>query len=142
MPGCHVEQIKFLVYGLRFARFYFRIISLPNLSNRNHSLPKPWRRIKTHRYLVCMKDPYMFTMDVKPVSRIHKTFILLLYEEVFNCPALRMSPAVQLKQLHAHAHSVEAICAVCRRARDIRKPWIISTCISLKHYVRTPLLAR
>ena len=45
--------------------------------------------IKTHRYLVCMKDPYMFTMDVKPVSRIYKTFILLLYEEVLNCPALR-----------------------------------------------------
>ena len=36
-------------------------------------------------------------------------------------------------------HSIAAICAVCRRARDIRKPWIISTCISLKHYVRTPL---
>ena len=28
-------------------------------------------------------------MDVKPVSRNHKTFILLLYEEVLNCPALR-----------------------------------------------------
>ena len=41
-----------------------------------------------------MKDPYMFTMDVKPVSHIHKTFILLLYEEVLNCPALR-SPVSQ-----------------------------------------------
>ena len=30
MPGCHTEQLEFLVYGLRFARFYFRIISLPN----------------------------------------------------------------------------------------------------------------
>ena len=55
---------------------------------------------------------------------------------------VKLSPAVQLKQLNAHAHSVAAICAVCHRARDIRKPWIISTCISLKHYVRTPLLAR
>ena len=36
-----------------------------------------------------MKDPYMFTMDVKPISRIHKTVILLLYEEVLNCQALR-----------------------------------------------------
>ena len=27
MPGCHAEQLEFLVYGLRFARFYFRIIS-------------------------------------------------------------------------------------------------------------------
>ena len=32
MPGCHEEQLEFLVYGLRFARFYFRIISLPNLA--------------------------------------------------------------------------------------------------------------
>ena len=34
-----------------------------------------------------MKDPYMFTVDVKPVSGIHKTFIFLLYEEVLNCEA-------------------------------------------------------
>ena len=30
------------------------------------------------------------------------------------------SPAVQLKQLNAHAHLVAAIRAVCRRARDIQ----------------------
>ena len=36
MPGCHAEQLEFLVYGLRFARFYFRIIALPNLSNRKN----------------------------------------------------------------------------------------------------------
>ena len=41
MPGCHAEQLEFLVYGLRFARFYFRIISLPNLSNRNHICQNP-----------------------------------------------------------------------------------------------------
>ena len=39
MPGCHAEQREFLVYGLRFARFYFRIISLPNLSNRRTLAP-------------------------------------------------------------------------------------------------------
>ena len=39
MPGCHAEQLEFLVNGIRFTRFYFRTISLPNLSNRNHSLP-------------------------------------------------------------------------------------------------------
>ena len=44
MPGCHTEQLEFLVYELRFARFYFRIISLPN-SNRNHSLPEPLRHL-------------------------------------------------------------------------------------------------
>ena len=48
MPGRHAEQLEFLVYGLRFARFYFRIISLPNLSNRNHSLPEPWRYARVH----------------------------------------------------------------------------------------------
>ena len=48
MPGCHAEQLEFLIYGLRFARFYFRIISLPNLSNRNHSLPEPWRHARVH----------------------------------------------------------------------------------------------
>ena len=48
MPVCHAEQQGFLVYGLRFARFYFRIISLPNLSNRNHSLPEPWRHSRVH----------------------------------------------------------------------------------------------
>ena len=34
-------QLKFLVNGLRFTRFNFRTISLPNLSNRNQSLLKP-----------------------------------------------------------------------------------------------------
>ena len=48
MPDCHAEQLEFLVYGIRFARFYFRIISLPNLSNRNHSLPEPWRHARVH----------------------------------------------------------------------------------------------
>ena len=48
MPGCHAEQLEFLVYGLRFARVYIRIISLPNLSNRNHSLPEPWRHARVH----------------------------------------------------------------------------------------------
>ena len=43
MPGCQAEQLEFLVHGLRFARLYFRTISLPNLGNRNQSLPKPWR---------------------------------------------------------------------------------------------------
>ena len=38
MSGCHAEQLVFLVYGLRFARFYFRTISLPILSNGNQSL--------------------------------------------------------------------------------------------------------
>ena len=47
-----------------------------------------------------------------------------------------------IETTNAHAHSVAAICAVCRRAREFRKPWITSTCISLKHYVRPPLLAR
>ena len=48
MPGCHAEQLEFLVYGLRFAQFYFRIISLPNLSNRNHSLPEPLGHARVH----------------------------------------------------------------------------------------------
>ena len=48
MLGRHAEKLEFLVYGLRFARFYFRIISLPNLSNRNHSLPEPWRHARVH----------------------------------------------------------------------------------------------
>ena len=48
MPGWHAEQLEFPVYGHRFARFYFRIISPPNLSNRNHSLPEPWRHARVH----------------------------------------------------------------------------------------------
>ena len=48
MPGCHAEQLAFLVYGLRFARFYFRTISLPNLSNGNQSLSGPWRHARVH----------------------------------------------------------------------------------------------
>ena len=48
MPGCNADQLEFLVYGVRFARFYFRIISLPNLSNRNHSLPEPLRHARVH----------------------------------------------------------------------------------------------
>ena len=46
MPGWHAEQLEFLVHGLRFARFYFRTIFLPNLSNRNQSLPEPWRHAR------------------------------------------------------------------------------------------------
>ena len=41
MPGCQAEQQEFLVHELPFARFYFRTISLPNLSNRNQSLQEP-----------------------------------------------------------------------------------------------------
>ena len=41
MPGCKAEQLEFLVHGLRFARFFFRIISLLHLSNRKQSLPNP-----------------------------------------------------------------------------------------------------
>ena len=48
MPGCHAEQLEFLVYGLRFARFYIRTISLPYLSNENQSLPEPWRHARVH----------------------------------------------------------------------------------------------
>ena len=44
----HAEQLEFLVYGVRFARFYFRTISLPNLTNRNQSLPEPWRHSRVH----------------------------------------------------------------------------------------------
>ena len=44
MPGCQAEQLEFLVHGLQFARFYFRTISLPNPSNKNQSLPEPWRQ--------------------------------------------------------------------------------------------------
>ena len=46
MQGCQVEQMKFLAHGLRFARFYFRTMSLIHLSNRNQSLPEPWRRAR------------------------------------------------------------------------------------------------
>ena len=46
MQGCHAEQLEFLVHGLRFARFYFRTIFLPNLSNRNQSLQEPWRHAR------------------------------------------------------------------------------------------------
>ena len=48
MPVCHAEQLEFLVHGLRFARFYFRTIFFPNLSNRNQSLPEPWRHARVH----------------------------------------------------------------------------------------------
>ena len=41
MPGCKAEQLEFLVHGLRFARFFFRIICLLHLSNRKQSLPNP-----------------------------------------------------------------------------------------------------
>ena len=37
-----------MVYELRFARFYFRTISLPNLSNGNQSLPELWRHARVH----------------------------------------------------------------------------------------------
>ena len=32
MPGCQAEQLEFLVHWLRFARFYFRAMSLLHLS--------------------------------------------------------------------------------------------------------------
>ena len=48
MPGCHAEQPEFRVYELRFARFYFQTISLPNLSNGNQSLPELWRHARVH----------------------------------------------------------------------------------------------
>ena len=49
MPGCHAtEQLEYLVYRLRLARFYFRTISFPNLSNGNQSLPEPWRHSRVH----------------------------------------------------------------------------------------------
>ena len=97
MPGCHAEQLEFLVYGLRFARFYFRTISLPYFSNGNQCLSEPWRHARVHA-IRCIGE---------------------------NAPP---------PPLHNNG--------VCHRARDIRKPWIISTCISLKHYVRPPLLAK
>ena len=43
MPGYQAEQLEFLGHRLRFARFYFRTMSLPHLSNRNQSSPEPWR---------------------------------------------------------------------------------------------------
>ena len=55
MPDCQAEQLEFLVHGLRFARFYFRTMSLLHLSNRKQSLPEPLRRARvqatrcTHR---------------------------------------------------------------------------------------------
>ena len=48
MLGCHAEQLEFLAYGLRFARFYFRTISLPDLSNENQSSAEPWRHARVH----------------------------------------------------------------------------------------------
>ena len=48
IPSCHAEQLEFLVYALRFARFYLGTISLPNLSNGNQSLPEPWRHARVH----------------------------------------------------------------------------------------------
>ena len=49
---CHAEQLEFLVHGLRFARFYFRTIFLPNLSNRNQSLPEPRRHARIQAWSV------------------------------------------------------------------------------------------
>ena len=34
IPGFEAERLEFLVHRLRIARFYFRTISFPNISNR------------------------------------------------------------------------------------------------------------
>ena len=73
------------------------------------------------------------------------------YEEVLNCSALRSpsqtassSSSETTKRTRAFrcSYSRSLSQRLSKDALDIRKPLIISTFISLKHYIRIPLLAR
>ena len=90
-----------------------------------------------------MEDQTRFTHSQDDYFAITKRFSI-----VQLCAVLvKLPPAVQLKQLNAHARSV-CNCSrslsqrLSKDAKGIRKLLIISTCICLKHYVRPPLLAR
>ena len=66
------------------------------------------------------------------------------YEEVLNCPALRSTKSTCHQQFNWNnsTHTRIPLQLFAQFVAEPVKPWIISTCISLKHYVRPPLFAR
>ena len=64
MRGCQAEQLELLVLGLRFARLYFRTISLPNLGNRNQSLPELWRHARVQAIRCTLSYPTIWEFKI------------------------------------------------------------------------------
>ena len=84
MPRCHAE-LEFLVYGLRFARFHFRTISLPipNLSKGNQSLPEPWCHARVHAFRCTQR------WKCKPPP-LHNNWATTLYDSCTQRDVLRL----------------------------------------------------